>query len=300
MRQVEGPFLSRFRIAVCAALMTVLVGPMSFSEPAAAAPRAKEPACGSEVFRKPDGSRYVCTFVDNFWGKELDRDKWLVQTSSSPSGFSPERTCYWDRPENVFVRDGKLNLVGLIGAHARCKTPYRTFFSQWTGGAVVTWERFSQTYGRFSFRAKFPAAEKPGYYGNLWMYPQEHTYGRWPRSGEIDVAEHWSGAPDMVHPSLHYPGRTRADTAWDCKVPNVSDFHTYTLEWTPTQMKFIYDDAVCFTRSWKPWMHPRDGRPFNHPFVLVMSQGLGDPYFSVSKESRPSGAMQVDWVRVWR
>lgn len=283
--------------------MTLFAGPVSFAEPATAAPgvvRGAPPECGSAAFRKPNGSLYTCSFVDDFSAKSLDRRKWVVETSAGLSGFSPENTCYVNSPRNVFVRDGKLILVGRVGSPERCKRTYRgTFRTKYTGGAVVSWERFSQTYGLFSFRAAFPAAKKPGYYGNLWLSPQKQIYGRWPRSGEIDVAEYWTGDVDVVHPSLHYQGRSRADTAWNCKVRNVGKFHTYTLQWTPTVMKFYYDSTLCFTRSWKPW-NGRDGRPFNHPFVLVMSQGLGDPYFQVSKELPNYGAMQVDWVKVWR
>lgn len=279
----------------------MLLGPLSSVESASAAPGPPDAsACGPEKFRKSDGSRYTCSFVDNFSGTNLNRELWMVQTSAGQSGFSPGRTCYVNSSDNVFVRDGNLNLVARIGNYARCKTPYKLFYSKYTGGAVVSWDTFAQTYGRFSFRAKFPGSRLPGYWGNLWLSPRELTYGGFPRSGEIDVAEQWSGHVDLVHPSLHYPGRTRADTAWDCKVPNVGEFHTYTLEWAPTQMKFFYDGDLCFTRSWRPWMHPRDGRPFNHPFVLVMSQGFGDPYFSVSRYLPRSGVMQVDWVRVWR
>jgi beta-glucanase (GH16 family) len=295
--------MSRYWIAACAALIAVLGGLMPLAESASAtpAPEVKPSACGPDRFVKADGSRYECSFVDNFSGTELDDEKWMVQVSSNLSGFSPGRTCFLDSPNNVFVRDGHLNLVGRVGdLPTRCKTPYRLFFSKYTGGAVVTWDRFSQTYGRFSFRAKYPGTDEAGYNSNIWMSPQKLTYGRWPRSGEIDIAEYWSGHPDMVHPSLHYTGHSRADTAWDCKVSNVGDFHIYTLEWTPTEMRFFYDDTLCFKRSWKPWMHPRDGRPFNHPFGLVMSQGIWDPYFPVSKELPKSGTMQVDWVRVWR
>jgi beta-glucanase (GH16 family) len=288
-------------MAVCAALLTLFLMPVTFAEPASAAPAVKPGACGSEKFRKANGTLYTCSFADDFSGTKLNPAHWMVQTSAGPSGFSPGHTCYVNSSNNVFVRDGYLNLVARINpAFSRCKTPYKLFHTRYHGGAVVSFDRFSQTYGRFSFRARFPGTTLPGYWGNLWLYPQTMTYGGFPASGEIDVAEQWSGHPDMVHPSLHYPGRTRADTAWNCQVPNVGAFHTYTLEWTPTLMKFFYDGRLCFERTWKPLARPRDGRPFNHPFGLVMSQGFGDPYFPVSRKLPTAASMKVDWVRVWR
>lgn len=293
--------MRRVGIVLCAALMVVFVGPVSVAEPAAAAPGSSTRWCGRAPYLKPDGSAYVCSFMDDFSGTSLNPDNWVVETSDGWSGFSPERTCYVDTPEHIFVRDGALNLVGRISdLPAPCRTRFKgTFFTKFSGGAVVSWEKFSQAYGLFSFRARFPDTQIPGYYGNLWMSPQKLTYGGWPRSGEIDVAEYWTGDPDTVHPSVHYQGHTRADTAWDCKVPNVGEFHTYTVQWNTDVMNFYYDSELCFSRSWRPW-NGTDGRPFNQPFVLVMSQGLGDPYFSVKPNSEKSGAMQVDWVKVWR
>lgn len=286
-------------------MSALFVGPLVVAEPASAAlpsaSRVKPTSCGSTTYRKADGTKYVCSFADNFNGSSLNSSHWTVETSSGHSGFSPGNTCYVNSSKNIFVRDGHLNLVARMNAaKTRCKTPYKVFFSKYTGGGVVSWHRFSQTYGRFSFRAKLPATHLAGFWGNLWLYPQTNTYGGFPASGEIDVAEYWSGHPDLVHPTLHYPGSNRQDTAWDCKVANVGTFHTYTLEWTPTVMKFYYDSDLCFTRSWTPLARPRDGRPFNKPFVLVMTQGFGDPYFAVSRKLPTTGTTQVDWVRVWR
>ena len=293
--------MGRVRVALLASLASVIVGFGPTVEPAAAVPVGPF-ACGWQVFWKPDGSRYLCSFVDNFSGTKLDSTKWVVQTSAGPSGFVAGGTCYVDSPANVFVWGGRLNLMGRVAPTAsECKTPFKTFRTRYTGGAVVSWEKFAQAYGRFSFRARFPATHQPGYYGNLWMYPQRHTYGPWPLSGEIDIAEQWSGYVDRAFPSLHFGGRTKADTAMNCKVANIGNFHIYTLEWTPTEMKFYYDTTLCFRRSWTPMAPFAAPQPFDQPFALVMSQGLGPDGFNTITDALPkSGAMQVDWVRVWR
>jgi beta-glucanase (GH16 family) len=113
---------------------------------------------------------------------------------------------------------------------------------------VATNGRFNQTYGRFEVRAKFPNARRAGVHGAFWMYPDKHTYGAWPNSGEIDVAEWWSAAPEYVLPTLHYPGRSFwADSGWGCVIKNASKFHTYAVEWTPTQLRLYVDNVLTRT-----------------------------------------------------
>ena len=80
---------------------------------------------------------------------------------------------------------------------------------------VGTKGKFSQTYGRFEVRAKWPTADTSGIHGGFWMYPVENVYGRWPESGEIDVAEWWSSRPRLSLPSLHFDGRDKeVDSGW--------------------------------------------------------------------------------------
>ena len=51
------------------------------------------------------------------------------------------------------------------------------------------------------------------------MFPQTSAYGGWPNSGEIDVAEWFSVAPDNVYPSVHYQGEDVAKSVgYNCIV----------------------------------------------------------------------------------
>ena len=44
--------------------------------------------------------------------------------------------------------------------------------------------------------------------------PAANTYGIWPASGELDIAEWWSNAPNSPLPTLHYVGDSINDTGW--------------------------------------------------------------------------------------
>jgi beta-glucanase (GH16 family) len=267
----------------------------------AAAGQAGRDACGPLV-RKPGGGRWRCSFVDQFGGRELDRSNWIVQDSSR-SGFRTGSTCYQPDRDNVAVRRGRLVLTARKVALFRCGRLLRTFSTRFTGGMVGTKGHFSQTYGRFEVRAKFPTADTSGIHGGFWMYPVELTYGRWPESGEIDVAEWWSSKPTQVIPSLHYDGRVReVDSGFDCRVRTPTAFHTYALVWLPTVMRFFIDGKQCFHRRWTPDPPQVAPQPFDHPFSMILNMGVGRKVGrqKVTALTRFPARYVVDYAKAWR
>lgn len=122
-----------------------------------------------------------------------------------------------------------------------CTTPTKAYTTRYTAASVSTYRKWSQTYGRYEFRAKFPAATTRGVHGALWLWPDNALkYGPWPLSGEIDVAEVYSLFNDRAIPFVHYwPGRVSQTNNY-CLL-KVTDWHTYTLEWTTTSIKISFD-----------------------------------------------------------
>lgn len=271
------------------------------SVPVTEAEAASSDACG-DLIAKSGGGTWSCTFVDNFEGRSLDSAKWVMQDTER-TGFRTGVTCYRPERANVAVQRGTLMLTARReSAPFTCKSPYGEYATQYTGGMVTTWGRFSQTYGRFEVRAKFPTATTSGVHGGYWMYPQKHTYGGWPNSGEIDVAEWWSVAPDRMFPSLHYAGRTVYDTGWNCVIPKVSAYHTYTLEWNAQEMVFWYDGQECFRRSWTPDSPLVAPQPFDHPFNMILNMGVGPDsgHNPVSASTPLPATLTVDYVKAWK
>ncbi|WP_183095944.1 glycoside hydrolase family 16 protein [Nocardioides stalactiti] len=251
--------------------------------------------CGPTI-RKAGGTPWRCTFVDRFNGSGLDPDRWITQETGE-TGFRSGRTCFTSSRDNIRVHDGALHLTARKGPWQRCSARLRGFSTRYTGGMVGTKGRFSQTYGRFEVRAKYPSNRVIGIHGGFWMYPVEHTYGRWPSSGEIDVAEWWSYEPDRVIPSLHYDGRDPdVDSGWECWT-DVTDFHTYTVEWRPTVIRFFIDGTECFARSWTPEPPLVAPKPFDHPFSMILNMGVGP---NVSWKADFPATYVVDYAKAWR
>ena len=289
-------------VAATAAIAPVTAQPVSAVPAAAPTAPVKKPACGNERPLKQDGGRYTCTFEDDFDGSAVDTRKWVVQDTALSGVIAPSMGCYVNKPNNVRVGGGVLMLTARKESSAfLCRSPYGAYLTDRTSATIGSYGLFNQTYGRFEFRAKMPATTTTGVHSALWLYPQDHTYGAWPNSGEIDVAEWFSADAGRVYPSVHYAGENSLEsTGYECRMPDTSQFHRYAVEWTPTTMRFLYDGNVCFTHSWTPNAPLTAPQPFDRPFYVVLTQVFGGAWNAITAQTPTSATMTVDWVRVWQ
>ncbi|MFL6061368.1 MAG: family 16 glycosylhydrolase [Marmoricola sp.] len=252
--------------------------------------------CGTATVLKDDGTPWVCTFGDEFTGSKLDPTKWFVQTTAN-SGYNAGNACYTDSTQNVTQSFGTLKLVARKTSRpTTCASPSGSFSTNYSAGTVSTFNRFAQTGGRFEIRAKFPTSRLPGLQSALWMYPAV-TDNVWPANGEIDIAEWYSQYYDRVIPYLHYatsyldPNATNVN----CTISNVGSWHTYTLEWTPTVIRFLYDDKLCMQNS-----AIAGNYPYTKPYMIVLSQMLGVGSNAPTSRTALPATTTVDYVHVWK
>jgi beta-glucanase (GH16 family) len=163
---------------------------------------------------------------------------------------------------------------------------------------------FSQTYGRFEFRAKLPQGQ--GYWPALWMMPVNSVYGAWAASGEIDVMENNGSNPTTVLGTIHYggtspnqarsPGPAYTFPAGD----SVTNFHVYALEWTSNAINWYVDGQLYETQTyWWSSGGPYPA-PFDQPFYLIVNLAVGGNFVgNPSANTVFPGVMQVDYVRVY-
>jgi beta-glucanase (GH16 family) len=280
----------------------VVVGAAGLAPPSLLAPgetasavRVQRDECGPAL-AKPGGGAWRCSFVDTFRGRSLDRSHWIVQDTAR-TGFRVGRTCYKDSPDTIAVRRGVLVLSALKGPARLCGVVH-PFLSPYSGGMVGTKGKFSQTFGRFEIRAKMPTATHIGIHGGFWMNPVRLKYGKWPASGEIDVAEWWSEKSTEVLPSLHYNGRKKArDSGLECGVADATVFHTYTVVWQRKVMHFLIDGEQCFVRRWKPDAPQVAPQPFDHPFSMILNMGVAR---RIAPQTEFPARFVVDYAKAWR
>ena len=296
-------------VAAVAALSLVTTpassaSPATVSGPVATAlvPGGVNPrACGAKV-KKPDGTTWACHYVDGFSGSTLNPLAWSVQKSSN-SAAMPDQTCWEEDPDNVRVQRGKLLLtVRKEAVPFTCESPWGDFRTPYTGGSVSTRSKLELTYGRYEVRAKFPTARVTGIHSAIWLYPHDMTYGAWPNSGEIDVAEYYTRYPDRAIPYLHYKSASPDPvTNTQCFISNPRSFHNYTLEWTPGLITIKYDRTVCMRHRIDAEAPLTGSAPFDKPFFLILTQtlGIGQNPFDPATTPLPQ-TMEIDRVRIWR
>ena len=252
-------------------------------------------ACGSEVSPVLGGQRLACTFDDEFDGPTLDPSKWQA-LSTTRVGFHSGFECFVNDPRHVSVAGGRLHLSL---SYSRPGNGCRSLGLAFESGMVLSRGRFAQAYGRFTIRAQLPAT--PGVQPALWLYPQQLTYGKWPRSGEIDIAEVF-GSAAQTWPHLHYLGPTgELHPGRACPVAaNASGFHTYSVDWTPSAFVFRYDGVPCVTiERWTPAAPLVAPQPFDQPFYVLLELATGIGTNSPGPGMTVPQTMQVDYVRVW-
>lgn len=221
------------------------------------------------------------------WGDNFDSlssSKWNVYTgpfgSSSNSYFMPSNAWTWD---------GKLNLVINQAANNGGR--------KYTAGGVDTGWRWSQTYGKWEVRARFPAGY--GVTGYIGLFAQD---GSWPP--EVDFAEvlgreYWS-----CHMTQHYDSdnKTIGTNIWNSDVGGVNfdQWHTYILEWTPGTLKYYVDNKLFLTQ-------PQKFTAKDMKLAIGTGTGNAGSWVRSPDEASSSGwgwplpaSMQVDWVNIYK
>jgi len=301
IRKRKRRLARRCRAARLAAAQAAAAQAAAAAAAKAAPTAAPSVPCGPTTFLKPDGTAWTCSFSDEFSGSTLDDTKWspmLTAATGQRTGYE----CLLGGQDNIVVGNDSLSLTARRTASPQlCSSPAGDFMTSYTGGMVTTGRKFSQAYGRFEVRARFPGSTTPGLQASLWLYPQEETYGAWPRSGEIDIAEWFSGWGDRAIPHLHYNGEADDPnaTTTSCLIADPGSYHTYAVEWTPFSITFLYDGNVCLRNtSWLPIGLVRPA-PFDQPFMIILAQGIGMGPNAPTSETPFPATTQVDYVRAW-
>lgn len=256
-------------------------------------------ACGVRP-KKPDGTLWSCSFVDEFNGSELDETKWVRQTTGYLTGVKSGRfACY--TADNVSVGDGRLKLRLRKRAELfECPGFWQNLTTRYTAGSVSTHHKFSQRYGRFEARMRNTAADVPGLHEAFWLWPDDREVTiNWPSTGEIDVAETYSAYPQWVVPFIHYAndvnGNVRSGKHTNTAVCAAQRgvFNTYRLEWAPSKIQIFVNDKLCLTNT-------SGDQAFREKYILALTQAIGDRGNEATDATPMPATTQVDWVRVWK
>ena len=252
-------------------------------------------------------SRPELVFFEDFTGPSLDRSRWNVEVTGQ--WVNDEQQAYVDDSTTVFLEDGALVL------EARPRKGYLTAQGRkfdFVSGRINTRGKFEFSYGTVSARMKLP--EGSGFWPAFWLLGK----GRWPDTGEIDVMES-DGELDWVSSALHGPGYSGAtplvNQGYFPRGADITGWHVYSVDWSPTELVFRVDDAVHFRVS-RPMVEHYGRWAYDEPKFIILNLALGGgfprkyndvaapypglPTSTVQRIEEGRSRVLVDWVKVTR
>lgn len=222
----------------------------------------------------PAGERWQLVWSDEFEGTQLDPAKWEIL------GDSKRRDGFWTRTESYLDGNGHLVL--------RTRQDGERFVC----GAVRTKGRFEHCYGYWVARCKLPT--QPGHWPAFWLMSDEvGRVGKDGRDGtEIDIAEFpWRDWQTTMN--LHWDGYGEAHKSAGTKLtlPAITNgFHTFALNWTPTNYVFYVDGKVVWQTA--------AGGVSQVPEFIKLTEEVGD-WAGKIREAKLPDYFEVDYVRVY-
>ena len=250
----------------------------------------------STAIAQTNDDDYQLVFSDEFDtadGSQPDSDKWVR---------SQRRSSTWNRwisdsEDVVYIENGCLVLRAIPNPDKESDPV------DMLTGAVETRDKFAFTYGKVEvriqvepFRGSFPAA---------WMMPQPPAE-QWPKGGEIDIFESIDAANTAYHTihtnwTYNLGNRNKPQSSFSEYV-NISQWHTYGLEWTDNQLTWTVDGRTVGT--YKKSTNEEDlelGQwPFDHDFYLILNQSVGNGSWAANAITDHTYVSRVDYVRVYQ
>ena len=246
-----------------------------------------------------DYSGYNLKWQDEFDGASLNRDDWNVELHE-PGWVNAELQEYVDSDENIYLKDGKLEIKPIQKKNADGTYSY-------TSGRITTQNKHDYTYGLFEARVKVPAGK--GYLPAFWMMPtDENLYGQWPRCGEIDIAEVMGHETNKAYNTIHYgnPHKENQGTRVLEEGSFSDEYHTFALEWKPGELIWYIDGVENFRTS--DWYSTTEGQgtvtypaPFDQPFYVILNLAVGGSWVGYPDDATfESQNYSVDYVKIWQ
>jgi beta-glucanase (GH16 family) len=275
------------------------------------------------------GGNWTIVWQDNFDGSgQPDPANWNYHVGN---GWNPGLGAFqgwgngeweWYRPENAFRQGGNL----VIRADY-FTTPTVIAGRDWyqRSARITTKGKRSWTYGRIEARIAMPVAVAT--WPAFWMMgtacndtvtsnygaPIGHfdvMAGNWASCGEVDIMEHRNGET-VTFQNLFWDTRiglfpwadgVNAQQPSTASVGNVTQFHLYTIEWEPTQIRWYIDRETRPTPVHTVDITASNKEEFHRPFHLILNLAISGQFTggAIPNQADFPLFMYIDYVRVWQ
>ena len=221
---------------------------------------------------------YALSWSDEFNGSKLDTTKWI-------DSYPDNNRTHSNGEQQYYATDGYAVSDGVLKLKAQKRTmggmPY-------TSGMIASYGKFAQKYGWFEIRMKFPKGK--GMWPAFWLLPETKA---WPP--EIDILEILGHEPNKVYLTNHWkPVDGVHDGKGDSYTgPDFSaDFHTFALEWTPTELVWYVDSKERYRT---------DRHIPQEPMYVIANLAVGGDWPGLPDAATVFPAsMDIDYIRVYQ
>ncbi|MVN75564.1 family 16 glycosylhydrolase [Hymenobacter sp. HMF4947] len=219
------------------------------------------------------------------WADEFTNgisSSWQFETGNNSGWGNNEKQYY--QAANATVANGALQITakkqsvgGFAYTSARMKTQGLKDFK----------------YGRMEARIKLPLGQ--GLWPGFWMLGSNINSVAWPRCGEIDIMEHVN-ADNTIFGTAHWDSNGHAQYG-KTTTTTAGDWHVYSIEWTPTFIKWFVDGAQYNVMDITNGTGSTE--EFQSPFFILLNLAVGGnlPGQTIDESKLPA-TMYVDYVRV--
>jgi beta-glucanase (GH16 family) len=275
------------------------------------------------------GGQWAVVWEDNFDGSgQPDPANWNYHVGN---GFNPGLGAFqgwgngeweWYRPENAFRENGVL----VIRADY-FSTPTNIHGRDWyqRSARITTKGKRSWTYGRIEARIAMPTAIAT--WPAFWMMGTacddtvttsytapidrfDTMASNWASCGEVDIMEH-RNSETVTFQNLFWDTRiglfpwadgVNAQQPNQASAGNVTQFHLYTIEWEPTQIRWYIDRETNPNPVHTVDITASNKEEFHRPFHLILNLAISGQFTggAIPNQADFPLFMRVDYVRVWQ
>ncbi len=268
----------------------------------------------SSAIKAQQAPKQDTVFFEDFNEATIDRTKWNIEITGVTN--NDEQQAYVDSLSTLYLVKGA-EAEGAKNGALIIKAIYQQGYTSkenrkydFLSARINTQQKMEFTYGTATARIKITSG------AGLWPAFWELGNGNWPDCGEIDIME-TIGDSSWVSNALHGPkyfGNTPlVYRAIFNKKTDVSQWHTYSADWTPDHIIFKVDDVVTYTVSRKK-VESYGRWAFDNAKFLILNFALGggypqsnnkvtEPYYGLPQSTvnlikAGKAKVLVDWVLV--
>lgn len=223
-----------------------------------------------------------------------DASKWNYDTVGNSYGWGNNESQWYTagKRKNAWVKGGKLTIASLA-------EPING--KKYSSARLTTKGKGDWKYCRVEVRAKLPSGI--GTWPAIWMLPTDNVYGKWPRSGEIDIMEHVGFDPDSVLSTSHteaFNHMIGTQVGKSTYLPTATTgFHVYALEWDENELRSYVDGRQYFTYK---NLHKTSAEwPYDQRFHLILNLAIGGGLGGqkgIDDKAFPH-RFEIDYVRIY-